>query len=128
MRGGAGLIALGVLVGGAGFVAVDSLREPEHQTREGVFSFRGPYYASCREAFQDGRTNIRRGEPGYRLQLDADNDGLACEPYGLGRIDIHVAHCIAQARCMKPRKREARLSYRVAKRRLCLSRLMQRST
>jgi len=81
MRSGAGLIALGALAGAAAFVAVDSLRAPEHQTRDGVFSFRGPYYASCREAFLDGRADIRRGEPGYRPELDADNDGLACEPY-----------------------------------------------
>lgn len=77
-----GMLVLGAGIGISGFILVDSLREPEHQTRDGMFSFRGPYYASCREAFQDGRANIRRGEPGYRAALDADNDGLACEPYG----------------------------------------------
>lgn len=77
----AGLMMVGVVIGAAGFVLVDSLRPPEKQTRDGVLSLRGPYYASCREAFQDGRANIRRGEPGYRAELDADNDGLACEPY-----------------------------------------------
>ncbi|WP_233503719.1 excalibur calcium-binding domain-containing protein [Sphingomonas psychrotolerans] len=24
---------------------------------------------------------MRRGEPGYREDLDGDSDGLACEPY-----------------------------------------------
>ncbi len=81
MRTGVGLIVFGALVGVSGFVVVDSLREPEHQTRDGMFAFRGPYYASCREAFMEGRANIRQGEPGYRSELDADGDGLACEPY-----------------------------------------------
>lgn len=84
LSGALGMLVLGAGIGVSGFILVDSLREPEHQMREGVFGFRGPYYASCREALQDGRTNIRRGEPGYRPALDADNDGLACEPYGLG--------------------------------------------
>jgi hypothetical protein len=81
LRGGVGLIALGALIGGGAFLAVDSLRPAKVQAREGVFSFRGPYYHSCREAFQDGRANISRGESGYRPELDADGDGLACEPY-----------------------------------------------
>jgi len=38
------------------------------------------YFPNCRAAHQAGRTNIRRGEPGYRPQLDADGDGFACEP------------------------------------------------
>ncbi len=82
LGGAFGMLVLGAGIGVSGFMLIDSLREPEHQTRDGVFSFRGPYYASCREAFQDGRVNIRRDEPGYRAALDADRDGLACEPYG----------------------------------------------
>jgi hypothetical protein len=81
LRDAFGILVLGAMIGVSGFVVVDSLREPEHQTREGMFAFRGPYYASCREVFLDGRANIRRGEPGYRPALDADGDGLACEPY-----------------------------------------------
>lgn len=46
----------------------------------GFTSQPGAYYPSCRAAHQAGRTNIRRGESGYRPQLDADGDGLACEP------------------------------------------------
>jgi hypothetical protein len=63
------------------FALLDNSRPPESQAREGVYAFRGAYYSNCRDAFQDGRANIRRGEPGYRAELDADNDGLACEPY-----------------------------------------------
>ena len=38
----------------------------------------------CRAAQALGALNIRRGEPGYRPELDPDGDGLACEP-GSGR-------------------------------------------
>lgn len=37
------------------------------------------YYANCTEAREAGVTPIYRGEPGYRSQLDRDNDGIACE-------------------------------------------------
>ena len=39
------------------------------------------YFRNCRAAHAAGRYNIRRGDPSYRSALDADNDGLACEPY-----------------------------------------------
>jgi Excalibur calcium-binding domain len=37
------------------------------------------YYASCAEAIKAGKALIRRGQPGYRLGLDRDNDGIACD-------------------------------------------------
>jgi hypothetical protein len=75
----------GALAGMSAFVVVDSLGPPDEPSALGALSLRETYYASCREAFQDGRANIRRGEPGYRRPLDADDDGLACEPYGRSR-------------------------------------------
>lgn len=78
---GTGLIVLGAGIGASGFIVFDSLQSDGREPRENVFGFSGSYYHSCREAFQDGRTNILRGEPGYRAGLDADNDGKACEPY-----------------------------------------------
>jgi hypothetical protein len=39
------------------------------------------YYRNCAEARAAGVAPIRKGEPGYRRGLDADNDGIACEPY-----------------------------------------------
>lgn len=36
-------------------------------------------YANCSAARADGRSNIRRGEPGYGSHLDRDDDGVACE-------------------------------------------------
>lgn len=39
------------------------------------------YYARCSEARAAGVAPIYRGSPGYRSGLDADGDGVACEPY-----------------------------------------------
>ena len=59
----AGLLAFGVLGkhDGAGFRA--ELR-----------------YANCSQAHAAGRYDIPRSDPAYASRLDADNDGLACEP------------------------------------------------
>ncbi len=77
--GNAGVLALGVLIGGGAFLALDALNPPTE--RSDAISLRPVFYQTCREALQDGRVNIRRGKPGYRLELDADRDGLACEPF-----------------------------------------------
>jgi len=37
------------------------------------------YYANCTAARKAGKSNIRRGQPGYASHLDRDNDGIACE-------------------------------------------------
>ena len=39
------------------------------------------YYPSCSWARSAGKAPIIRGEAGYRSALDADRDGVACEPY-----------------------------------------------
>jgi endonuclease YncB( thermonuclease family) len=39
------------------------------------------YYRNCREAWVAGAAPIYRGQPGYRPEMDGDNDGIACEPY-----------------------------------------------
>ena len=36
---------------------------------------------NCAEARARGLAPARRGQPGYAPWLDADNDGIACEPY-----------------------------------------------
>ncbi|HRH20352.1 MAG TPA: excalibur calcium-binding domain-containing protein [Brevundimonas sp.] len=36
-------------------------------------------FPNCTAARAAGRSNIRRGEPGYGPHLDRDNDGVACE-------------------------------------------------
>lgn len=37
------------------------------------------YFKNCSEARSRGYSNIRKGEAGYRPQLDRDKDGIACE-------------------------------------------------
>lgn len=83
LRGGAGLLVLGAGLGGSAFLLLDAMTEPTPKPgQEAAFSLRSSvFYSTCRDAVLDGRANIRRGEPGYRPELDADNDGLACEPY-----------------------------------------------
>jgi Excalibur calcium-binding domain len=39
------------------------------------------YYPNCSAARAAGAAPIRLGEPGFRSKLDADGDGIACEPY-----------------------------------------------
>jgi hypothetical protein len=41
----------------------------------------GIYYLNCGAARAAGAAPISRGHPGYRLELDDDGDGIACEPY-----------------------------------------------
>ncbi|MNW62563.1 Excalibur calcium-binding domain protein [compost metagenome] len=37
------------------------------------------YFENCTDAFSKGYYNIYEHEPGYRYELDRDNDGIACE-------------------------------------------------
>ena len=37
------------------------------------------YYPNCTAARKAGKSNIRRGQPGYGKHLDRDGDGIACE-------------------------------------------------
>lgn len=39
------------------------------------------YFRNCAAARAAGAAPIREGQPGYRVELDADRDGIACEPY-----------------------------------------------
>jgi len=39
------------------------------------------YYRGCDEVRAAGAAPLYRGQPGYRPQMDGDNDGIACEPY-----------------------------------------------
>ncbi len=39
------------------------------------------YFSGCNAARAAGAAPIYRGQPGYRQEMDGDNDGIACEPY-----------------------------------------------
>ena len=40
----------------------------------------GTYFRNCKEARAAGAAPLRRGQPGYRVEMDGDGDGIACEP------------------------------------------------
>ena len=70
-----GLVSFGFCVGASTMVALDRLQP------DGDMRATATYYSNCREAIQDGAAPIYRGSPSSRPPLDADNDGVACEPY-----------------------------------------------
>ncbi|WP_280475575.1 excalibur calcium-binding domain-containing protein [Nocardia asiatica] len=37
------------------------------------------HFPNCAAARAAGAAPLRRGEPGYRAELDRDKDGIACE-------------------------------------------------
>jgi Excalibur calcium-binding domain len=39
------------------------------------------YYPNCKAAWAAGAAPIYRGQPGYREDMDGDDDGIACEPF-----------------------------------------------
>lgn len=78
-----GAAVLGTALG-AGSVAM----EPENRAaigaalaKAGQQVMEARYYPDCRYAEAAGVAPLHRGEPGYRAKLDADGDGIACEPY-----------------------------------------------
>jgi hypothetical protein len=38
------------------------------------------HYSGCNEVRAAGRAPLYRGNPGYRVEMDGDDDGIACEP------------------------------------------------
>ena len=39
------------------------------------------HYSGCNEVRAFGKAPLRKGEPGYREDMDGDGDGIACEPH-----------------------------------------------
>jgi hypothetical protein len=39
------------------------------------------YYPGCNAVRAAGKAPLHSGEPGYRIEMDGDGDGVACEPY-----------------------------------------------
>ena len=70
------IVACGLAIGvGIGFSFA------YYETSAGKVLKRFVYYPNCSFARAAGAAPIHVGEPGYRPELDADNDGIACEPY-----------------------------------------------
>jgi hypothetical protein len=41
---------------------------------------RSVYYSGCNEVRAAGKAPLHSGDPGYRVEMDGDSDGIACEP------------------------------------------------
>lgn len=54
--------------------------DPEERARlEQVMASK--YYPGCNQVRAEGKAPLRYGEPGYRIEMDGDGDGIACEPH-----------------------------------------------
>lgn len=75
---------------------VETLEEPEQIPDISPLIKRGPArvaqvsYAGCDEVRLAGRAPLYYGQPGYRADMDSDNDGVACE-WRLGAYEEAVA-------------------------------------
>jgi len=54
---------------------------PANPTQDAGAAGHIAYYPNCDTARAAGAAPIYAGQPGYRSELDADEDGIACEPY-----------------------------------------------
>jgi hypothetical protein len=54
------------------------------------------FWSGCNDARAAGTAPIYRGEPGYRPEMDGDDDGVACEMHGGssggGSSSFHFGH------------------------------------
>lgn len=72
-----------------GTPAINSLQALSTQTPVEIEkSERSVYYPNCRAARASGAAPMHRGAPGYRSELDGDDDGIACEPYRRGWSEL----------------------------------------
>jgi hypothetical protein len=39
------------------------------------------FYSGCSEVRAAGKAPLYAGQPGYRIEMDGDRDGVACEPF-----------------------------------------------
>jgi len=42
---------------------------------------RSIFYSGCNEVRAAGKAPLIAGQPGYRIEMDGDGDGVACEPF-----------------------------------------------
>ncbi|MCB5423970.1 excalibur calcium-binding domain-containing protein [Altererythrobacter sp. CC-YST694] len=54
---------------------------PQRAIRNAAPARPAVFYRNCNEARAAGAAPLYRGQPGYRPEMDGDNDGIACEPY-----------------------------------------------
>lgn len=64
-----------------GYFTAPAVFETEEARAERLAVEASVYYAGCNQVRAAGKAPLRRGEPGYRIGMDGDGDGVACEPY-----------------------------------------------
>ena len=70
-----------VMFGGIGVYAWWSLPPAVFQSAQERQSIESSvHYSGCNEVRAAGKAPIYAGEPGYSSDMDADADGIACEP------------------------------------------------
>jgi len=65
----------------AGLFLVAHFNEAMDLAAQSRAAAREIYYPNCAAARAAGAAPMIAGHPGYRPELDADGDGIACEPY-----------------------------------------------
>lgn len=75
------LLLLIVLLGGTAVTAYIRDNPADAVNMPRLFQEAASAPRNCTIARVRGMESIRRGEPGYAPHLDADGDGIACEPY-----------------------------------------------
>ena len=81
VAGAAALMFLGVFYGDRMPSALGSAIQFSHDLGRAHRPPPGAYYSNCNEARAAGVAPLYAGEPGYRPEMDGDDDGIACEPY-----------------------------------------------
>lgn len=77
-------MVLGMAIGAAAYAVLDqSNSQPHESPAEQPLSLSTPAahpFRNCEAARRMGAAPLHRGQPGYGPHLDADGDGVACEP------------------------------------------------
>ena len=81
LAGAAALVFLGVFYSDRIPTALNSALQFSHDVGRENRPPIGAYYSGCNEARAAGVAPLYAGEPGYRSEMDGDDDGIACEPY-----------------------------------------------
>ena len=76
------LVAIGLffVFGQAKSSPFGALFESDEERQARIMVEQSIYYPGCNAVRAVGKAPLRRGQPGYREDMDGDGDGVACEP------------------------------------------------
>jgi hypothetical protein len=78
-------VVLGMAIGAVAYAVFDQTHgQPQETPAVQPLSLTTPAarpFRNCEAARRMGAAPLHRGQPGYGPHLDADGDGVACEPY-----------------------------------------------